>query len=64
MIADVRSKCFLICSAGPRGLCGDQRIFDEWTKVPQVFRNPGGSLRYKKREQAVCHADEFTVTGY
>jgi hypothetical protein len=24
-------------------LCGDPRIFDELTKVPQVFRNPGGS---------------------
>src|ERR1700687_1671400 len=33
----------LICSAGPRGLCGDPRIFDDLTKVPQVFRNPGGS---------------------
>jgi len=36
-------KCFLICSAEPRGLCGDPRIFDDLTKVPQVFRNPGGS---------------------
>ena len=26
----------------PRGLCGDPRIFDDLTKVPQVFRNPGG----------------------
>jgi hypothetical protein len=24
-------------------LCGDPRIFDDLTKVPQVFRNPGGS---------------------
>src|SRR6185436_17613525 len=39
-------KCdqmLLICSAEPRGLCGDPRIFDDLTKVPQVFRNPGGS---------------------
>ena len=36
---------FLICSAEPRGLCGDPRIFDDLTKVPQVFRNPGGSLK-------------------
>src|SRR3984893_5545450 len=34
---------FLFCSAGPRGLCGDPRIFDDLTKVPQVFRDPGGS---------------------
>src|SRR5204863_6291182 len=33
----------LICSAEPRGLCEDPRIFDDRTKVPQVFRNPGGS---------------------
>src|SRR5437868_1178163 len=44
-------KGFLVCSAGPRGLCGDPRIFDDRTKVPQVFRNPGGSpaLQNKKR---------------
>jgi hypothetical protein len=24
-------------------LCGDPRIFDDQTKVPQVFRNRGGS---------------------
>ena len=24
-------------------MCGDPRIFDDLTKVPQVFRNPGGS---------------------
>src|SRR5207237_252646 len=35
-------KCFLICSTGPRGLCGDPRIFDDLTKLPQVFGNPGG----------------------
>jgi len=29
-------KCFLICSAGPHGSCGDLRIFDDLTKVPQV----------------------------
>src|SRR5205085_804747 len=34
---------FLVCSAEPRGLCGDPRIFDDLAKVPQVFRNPGGS---------------------
>src|ERR1700737_603803 len=33
----------VLCSAGPRGLCGDPRIFDDLTKVPQVFRNPAGS---------------------
>ena len=33
----------VICSAGPRGLCGDPRIFGDLSKVPQVFRNPGGS---------------------
>ena len=36
-------KCPFICSAEPRGLCGDPRIFDDLTKVPQVFRKPGGS---------------------
>jgi hypothetical protein len=36
-------KRFLICSAEPRGLCGDPRIFEDLTKVPQVFRNPSGS---------------------
>src|ERR1700687_6463630 len=36
-------KRSLTCSAGPRGLCGDPRIFDDLKKVPQVFRNPGGS---------------------
>src|SRR4029077_13273316 len=36
-------KCLLICSAVPRGLCGDPRIFDDLKKMPQVFRNPGGS---------------------
>jgi hypothetical protein len=43
-------KGFLICSAGPRGLCGDPRIFGDLTKLPQVFRNPGGSpaLQTKK----------------
>jgi hypothetical protein len=29
---------YLICSAEPRGLCGDPRILDDLTKVPQVFR--------------------------
>ena len=24
-------------------MCGDPRIFDDRTKVPQVFRNPGSS---------------------
>ena len=24
-------------------MCGDPRIFGDLTKVPQVFRNPGGS---------------------
>jgi hypothetical protein len=41
-------------------LCGDPRIFDDLTKVPQVFRNPGGSpsLRYKTFQQpdeGRCH---------
>jgi hypothetical protein len=27
----------------PRGLCGDLRVCGDLTKVPQVFRNPGGS---------------------
>ena len=31
-------RFFLICSAGPRGLGGDPRIFDDRTKVRQVFR--------------------------
>ena len=44
------TTCFLICSAGPRGLCGAPRILDDLTKVPQVFRKPGGSpaLRNEK----------------
>jgi hypothetical protein len=38
-----RRNAIKCCSAEPRGLCGDPRIFDDLTKVPQVFRNPGGS---------------------
>ena len=40
----------LFCSAGPRGLCGDPRIFDDLKKVPQVFRHPGGSLALQTKE--------------
>ena len=47
----------LICSVGPRGLCGDPRIFGDLTKVPQVFRNPGGS-----RALPMTGSDEFRVT--
>jgi hypothetical protein len=46
---------FLICSAGPRGLCGDPRIFDDLTKVPQVFRNPGGSPALQNVRPIHCH---------
>src|SRR5881394_1878796 len=51
-------QMLLICSAGPRGLCGDPRIFDHLTKVPQVFRNPGGSpaLQSRECERAVAQA--------
>jgi hypothetical protein len=35
-------------------LCGDPRIFDDLTKLPQVFRNPGGSLRYKMKHLSVA----------
>ena len=27
-------------------MCGDPRLFADLTKLPQVFRDPGGSLRY------------------
>src|ERR1700738_1683136 len=47
-------KCFLICSAEPRGLCGDPRIFDNLTKVPQVFRTPGGSPLLKIVRRLCC----------
>jgi len=48
-------KCFLVCSAGPRGLCGDPRIFDDLTKVPQVSRNPGGSPALQNERPIRCH---------
>jgi hypothetical protein len=51
-------KCdhmLLICSAEPRGLCGDPRIFDGLTKVPQVFRNPGGSPLLKMDDPKSLH---------
>jgi hypothetical protein len=43
----------LICSAESRGLCADPRIFDDLTKVPQVFRNPGGSPALQKERSIV-----------
>jgi len=47
-------------------LCGDPRIFDELTKLPQVFRNPGSSraLQNEKPSAAheLLHSDFFTVS--
>jgi hypothetical protein len=34
----------------PRGLCGDPRIFADRKKVPQVFRNRGGSPALQDQE--------------
>jgi hypothetical protein len=54
---------FSSCSAGPRGLCGDPRIFDDLTKVPQVFRNPGGSPALQNERPIRCHEPLFlTIT--
>jgi hypothetical protein len=36
-------------------LCGDPRIFDDLTKVPQVFRNPGGSPALQNERHIRCH---------
>ena len=47
-------KCFVICSAEPRGFCGDPRIFGDLTKVPQVFRNPGGSPALQDERPSRC----------
>src|SRR6185503_15282538 len=35
------AEVLFICSAEPRGLCGDPRTFDDLTKVPQVFSKAG-----------------------
>jgi hypothetical protein len=54
-------KCLLICSAGPRGLCGDPRFFDDLTKVPQVFRNPGGSPALQNLSAFVTDPPDFVA---
>jgi hypothetical protein len=36
-------------------LCGDLRIFDDLKKVPQVFRNPGGSPLLKMDDPKSRH---------
>jgi hypothetical protein len=36
-------------------LCGDPRIFDDLTKVPQVFRNPGSSALLKMDDSQSRH---------
>ena len=35
-------------------MCGDPRIFDDLKKVPQVFRNPGGSPLLKIVRRLCC----------
>src|SRR5438045_7528990 len=50
------TKCPFICSAEPRGLCGDPRIFDDLTKLPQVFRHPGGSPALQNERPIRCIA--------
>ena len=56
----------LICSAEPRGLCADPRIFDDLTKVSQVFRNHGGSPALQKerpiRRHKPLYSDFFTAS--
>src|SRR5438105_3863495 len=55
-------KCFLICSAEPRGLCRDPRILVHLTKVPQVFRNPG-SPALQNEEPIRCAAIFSQTSG-
>jgi hypothetical protein len=35
-------------------LCGDPRIFDDLTKLPQIFRNPGGSPALQNETPIRC----------
>src|SRR6478735_8660345 len=51
-----------ICSAEPRGLCGDPRIFDDRTKVPQVLATPAAALRYSKTHRDLSHASHITAS--
>jgi hypothetical protein len=48
-------------------LCGDPRIFDDLTKVPQVFRNPGGSPALQNERPIGCdgalHGDFFPTSS-
>jgi hypothetical protein len=45
-------------------LCGDPRIFVDLTKVPQVFRNPGGSLRYKTKTYRTIFSPLALARGF
>jgi hypothetical protein len=42
-------------------LCGDPRIFDDLTKVPQVFRSPGGSPALQKTDVSFAIQDATRV---
>src|SRR5712671_5943393 len=44
------------CSAGPRGLCGDLRLFIEPHHKPAGPRINRVALRYKKLQEPVAHA--------
>jgi len=44
-------------------LCGDPRIVDDRTKEPQVFRNPGGSLRYKATTRCTAIFSRLLMRG-
>ena len=63
---DPDAPSILFCSAEPRGLCGDPRIFDDLKKVPQVFRNPGGSPAQQNEKCIRCReplrGDFFTAS--
>ena len=40
----LRCKANLFCSAEPRGLCGDPRIFADWTKCRRSSATPAAAL--------------------
>jgi hypothetical protein len=45
-------------------LCGDPRIFDELTKVPQVFRNPGGSPALQNERPIRCRSNRSRIDDH